>query len=172
MASTSLSPKCNTSHFINAAAMCINLILNESFLNSVISYTTDKSFLLLLCMRNNITLIHWLGLIPGLVKPPQYRQRLATAATFLCSPGAKLRRWASVAYAREGGRESRIAEKIKLFLILKQTYFSSCGAGQNCYHVFFCSVQLSNLTSRSFCYNASNAICSNTGSLTFLMCFA
>ena len=37
---------------------------------------------------------------------------------------------------------------------------------------FFCSVQLFNLISRNFHYDASDAINSNTGSPTLLMCFA
>ena len=37
---------------------------------------------------------------------------------------------------------------------------------------FFCSVQLSNLTSRNFHYDAADAICNNTGSPAFLMSFA
>ena len=37
---------------------------------------------------------------------------------------------------------------------------------------FFCSVQLSNLTSKNFHYDAADAICNNTGSPAFLMRFA
>ena len=51
--------------------------------------------------------VEGLGSIPGPVKSAQCRQRLATAASFLSSPGAKSRRWATVAYPREGGREGR-----------------------------------------------------------------
>ena len=45
-------------------------------------------------------------------------------------------------------------QKKRNLSFLKRTDFSSCGACRNCYHVFFCSVQLSNLTSRNFYYNA------------------
>ena len=78
-----------------------------------------------------------------------------------------------MAYAREGAGSQppfAIAEKMKPFLILKQTDFSSCGACRNC--CFFCSVQLSNLTSRNFHYDAADAICNNTGSSAFMIRFA
>ena len=38
--------------------------------------------------------------------------------------------------------------------LMKRT-FSSCGACRNCCHVFFCFVQLSNLFSRNFYYDAT-----------------
>ena len=76
------------------------------------------------------------GSIHGIVKSTQCRQRLATAATFLCYPSAK--RWAPGTFAGFGSQHSpsplTISEKIKPFL--KRTDFSSCGACRNCYHVF------------------------------------
>ena len=36
---------------------------------------------------------------------------------------------------------------------MRRTDFSSCGASRNCCHVFFLSVQLSNLISRNFYYD-------------------
>ena len=55
--------------------------------------------------------------IPGMVKSAQCRQRLATAATFLCYPNAQ--RWAPVTFTGVGSQHSpspvTIAEKIKPF---------------------------------------------------------
>ena len=93
------------------------------------------------------------GLIPGPLKSAQCRQQLANAAAFLCYPVAKM---TPSGLCKEGGRESpplTIAEKINSYLILKQTDFSLCKACRllSC---FFCSVQLSNLISRNFHYDA------------------
>ena len=66
-----------------------------------------------------------LGSIPGIVKSAQCRQRLATAATFLCYPSAK--RWAPVTFAGFGSQHSpsplTIAEKMKPFFFKTNRLF-------------------------------------------------
>ena len=99
-----------------------------------------------------------MGLILGLVKSAQFRQWLATAATFLCSACTKSRRWAPVVYARKGSGvntpppdDCRKNENFlncktnRLFFVRSLLKLLSC---------FFCSVQLSNLFSRNFHYDA------------------
>ena len=75
--------------------------------------------------------------IPGIVKSAQCRQRLATAATFLCHPSAM--RWAPVTFAGVGSQHSSspltIAKKMKPFFFKTNRLFS-CGACRNCYNVF------------------------------------
>ena len=56
------------------------------------------------------------GSIPGPVKLAQFRQRLATAATFLCSPGAKSRKMGHSGVRTKGaGRVGSSDEKNKQF---------------------------------------------------------
>ena len=75
------------------------------------------------------------GSITGMVKLAQCRQRLATAATFLCYPSAK--RWAPLRGA--GSQHSlsplTIAEKrIPFFFKTNRHFFMR--SLRNCYHVF------------------------------------
>ena len=105
------------------------------------------------------------GSIPGPLKTAQCCQRLATAAMFLCSPGAKSGRWAPAAYAL-GRVESlphvTIAEKMNPFFFETNILFLARSLPKllSC---FFCSVQRSNLISRNFI----TMRCNNTGSPTF-----
>ena len=91
---------------------------------------------LLSCLAHRLSVRKVWSSIPGMVKSAQCRQRLATAATFLCYP--KAQRWAPVTFAKVGSQHSpsllTIAEKMKPFF--KRSDFSSCGACENCYHVF------------------------------------
>ena len=63
--------------------------------------------------------------IPGIVKSAQCRQRLATAATFLCHPSAK--RWAPMTFAGVGSQHFpsplTIAEKMKPFFFKTNRLF-------------------------------------------------
>ena len=65
------------------------------------------------------------GSIPGMVKSAQCRQRLATAATFLCYPSTK--RWAPVTFAGVGSQHPlspwTMAEKMKPFFFKTNRLF-------------------------------------------------
>ena len=77
-----------------------------------------------------------------------------------------------MAYAREGAGSHpplTIAEKNLFLLNFKTNRFFFVQSLPKLLSCFFCAVQLSNLTSRNFHYDA---ICNDTGSSTFLMCFA